>query len=91
MDNKSFISTLAKRIGRENKDVTVLVEGLSAIIKEHCGNMESIAVPGFGNFVPQKQDETISIDHSTGKRMLLPPEITLSFTASGKLKKQIIK
>lgn len=90
MDNKTVVATLARKLGRDTKDTNALIEGLAAIIKEKCGDMDSIAVPGFGLFEAIKQDEQITTDLSTGKRLLLPPEVSLRFTASAILRKKLL-
>ena len=91
MDNKGFVAVLSKRTAREPKDIAALIEGLSASFRDRCGNMDTIAIPGFGTFEPIKENERISTDLSTGKRLLLPPQITLSFQLSAILRKKLIE
>ncbi len=88
MDNKGIVNALSKKLARDPKDITALIEGLSASFRERCGNMDTIAIPGFGTFEPIKEDERIE-DLSTGKRLLLPPQITLSFQTSAILRKKL--
>ncbi len=88
MDNKGIVNALSKKLARDPKDITALIEGLSASFRERCGNMDTIAIPGFGTFEPIKEDERI-VDLSTGKRLLLPPKITLSFQTSAILRKKL--
>lgn len=89
MENKEFVALLAKKMNRDPKDVNSLLEGFSQILKESLSNLETVAIPGFGEFVAIKEDETITIDHSTGKRLLLPPQITVSFKASSIMRKRL--
>lgn len=89
MDNKGFIDELSKRIGRNSQDVSVLIGGFSTLLKEKCANQESVAIPGFGTFVPVKQMEYVKTIQDTGKRMLFPPRIDLHFEASTKLKSKL--
>lgn len=89
MDNKTFISRLSSQAGLEMKDVSSLIGHLSKIMQEYCAGMDTVAIPGFGSFVPQKNEETVTTDLSTGKRMLLPPEIILVFNPGTKLKKRL--
>lgn len=89
MDNKGFVATLSRKLAREPKDITALIEGLAASFRENCGNMDSIAIPGFGTFEPVKEDERVSADLSTGKRLLLPPQIVLEFHPSSILCKKL--
>lgn len=89
MENKEFVAQLAKKMNRDTKDVTSLLEGFSQVLKDNLSNLESVAMPGFGEFEAIKEDETITIDHSTGKRLLLPPQISVSFRASSIMKKRL--
>ncbi len=89
MDNKQLQETIAKRMGRNSGDVTKLLEAFVTIIKERCGELDSIAVPGFGTFEGKKKLERIVVNPGTGKRMLVPPKITLTFKPSTLLKSKI--
>lgn len=89
MDNKEFIAELSVRIGRSAAETEALVDGLSALLKDHCSSLNSIAVPGFGKFVGEKQLEHIVQDEDTRKRTLYPPEIRLKFEASAILKARL--
>jgi nucleoid DNA-binding protein len=89
MDNKQLQETLAKRMGRDNADISKLLEALVTTIKDRCGELDSIAIPGFGTFEAKKKLERIVVNPGTGKRMLVPPKITLSFEPSALLKSKI--
>lgn len=89
MDNKQLQDTIAKRMGRSNADVTKLMEALVTTIKDCCGELDCIAVPGFGTFETKKKLERIVVNPGTGKRMLVPPKITLTFKPSTLLKTKI--
>ena len=91
MDTKQIVATLSKKMGREPNDIIALIDGLSAIIKDKCGALDSIAIPAFGEFYTEKEDEKISIDHSSGKRLLLPPQISISFKPSTIMKKRFLE
>lgn len=89
MDNKQLQETIAKRMNRNNADVAKLLDAFVTIVKERCGELDSIAVPGFGTFEAKKKLERIVVNPGTGKRMLVPPKITLSFKPSALLKSKI--
>ena len=72
MENKEFIAELSKRIGRPESDVIALVEGFANILKEKCGALESVAIPGFGKFSGEKIMERVETDLDTGKKTLFP-------------------
>lgn len=85
--SKTFITELARRIGRDRKATETLIEALSQAIATHCGELDTVAIPSFGNFVAKKHDEQIITNHSTGGKMLLPPEVELTFQSAAKLRK----
>lgn len=84
---KTFIGELARRTGRDRKSTEALLAGLSRALVRHCGELDTVAVPGFGSFAAEKHEEQIVVDRSSGSRMLLPPEIVLTFRPAGKLRK----
>ncbi len=84
---KTFSAELARRIGRDKKATETLLEALSRAVKQYCSELDTVAIPAFGNFQAVKHDEQEIIDRSTGRRMLLPPEIELTFKPAGKLRK----
>jgi Bacterial nucleoid DNA-binding protein len=89
MDNKTFISRLAKRLNREQGQVAALTDGLLTAFREAATSLDSIAIPGFGTFKTEKTDEQISTDAVTGRRMLLPPKIEMTFRPSVVLRKKM--
>ncbi len=91
MDNKQIVAALSKKLSRDQKEINSLIEALATTIKEKCGNLDEIAIPGFGSFIPTKEDEKIIVDLSTGKKILLPPQITLNFKPSIVLRKKVNK
>lgn len=89
MDYKQFRKKIAEQTGRSTADVDALVEGLSVALRQSCAELDSVAVPTFGTFVPEKHNEEIRTDLSTGRKMLLPPEISVGFVPAGALAKRL--
>lgn len=89
MNNKEFITELSRRLDRDVTDVNVLVEGLATLLKEDCGALSSIAIPGFGKFVGEKSLERIELSEESGKRIMYPPQIRLGFEPSMILRMRI--
>lgn len=81
---------ISKKLSRDPKDINALIDALATVLREKCGSMNSVAIPGFGTFVPIKEEEKIATDLSTGKRLLLPPHISLIFQPSFILRKKIL-
>jgi nucleoid DNA-binding protein len=89
MDNRHLQNTISKRMRRSDADVAKLLDAFVTVVKERCGELDSIAIPGFGTFEPKKKLERISVNPATGKKMLIPPKITLNFKPSTLLKSKI--
>lgn len=87
MDNKNFISTLAKESDLSTADIRSLLEATSAALLNLTQQDNSVAIPGFGTFAPEKHPE--HIDEKDGRKTLYPPEIILTFTPSIVLRKKL--
>lgn len=91
MNHKDFRRKLCEATGRQPADVDALIEGFSILLREAGAELDPVAIPTFGTFVPEKHQEEIVNDLSTGHRMLLPPEITLTFRQGAMLTKKLAK
>ncbi len=89
MDYKTFRRRLAEKLGRKTSDVEALIEGLSIVLRQSCSELDSVAIPTFGTFAPRKHPEAIVDDLATGKKMLVPPEITVEFRPGAMLTKRM--
>lgn len=89
MDNKTFITKLSRQLKRDYKETSTLVESLAAVMRDSCGNLNTVAIPSFGKFIPVKHDEHIGVNPLTGKRALMPPCITIEFSEATMLKKRL--
>lgn len=89
MDNKTFLEILSQRINAGREETSDMVSSLCQVLADTALAGDSITFPGFGSFEPKKRDERIAIHPSTGKKMLIPPKITLSFRPSTLLKQKV--
>lgn len=89
MDNRQLLSHLTQKLGRNRTDVNRLLDALAAVMAERCGELDSIAVPGFGTFAGEKVNECVVTDGETGRRTLMPPKVQLNFTMSHVLKNSL--
>ena len=89
MQHKELVEKLSKSLDRNKSDINKLVEALSNVVMERCSEHDSISVPRFGTIEAVKHNETVKVDESTGKRMLLPPRVDVEFTTSTVLKKRL--
>lgn len=89
MENKELVDKISEKLGRTKGDVNKLLEALSEVVKERCSELDSIAIPSFGTFEAKKKNERIMVNPSNGKRMLVPPKISVSFKVSNVLKTRL--
>ncbi len=90
MDNKTFISRLTAKAGISQARATDLAASLGALLAQHCGDLDTVAIPQLGSFAGKKYDETITVDPD-GRRTLIPPKIVIEFTPGAMLKKSVTK
>lgn len=81
MDNDILIDEIANVLGIETKEAQKNLQIISECISGFCCECDSVSIPGFGTFIPVKNDDSVSIDNS-GKRILNPPSITVEFKPS---------
>ncbi|MCF0181878.1 MAG: HU family DNA-binding protein [Muribaculaceae bacterium] len=89
MENKKLVSLLAEKLGRSDDDVNKLLDAFTGVVASRCGELDSIAIPSFGTFEPKKKNERVVVNPSTGKRMLVPPKVVMSFKISNVLKNKL--
>lgn len=89
MDNKKFTEELSGRLDISLSSVNAMIEALCKEMVNKASNLDGIVVPGFGTFEPRLREERISVHPASGKRLLVPPRIYLSFKASPVLKQKV--
>lgn len=62
---------------------------LISIINNELLKENIVTFLNFGNFEVQKKNERITIHPSTGKKMLIPPKLTVKFRPSLSLNKKV--
>lgn len=86
MNNKEFISKLAKRCGIAAAEAAADVDSFVAVMTERLKENDQLNVSGFGVFEVKMRKERVSVNPKTGQRFLVPPKIVPSFRPSSKLK-----
>lgn len=89
MDNRTFTDILSQRVNAGREETSEMVASLCQVLVDNALAGDTVTFPGFGNFEPKKRDERIAIQPSSGKRMLIPPKITLTFRPSTLLKQKV--
>lgn len=91
MDAKTFINTLSERLDRDPEDVAMLVRELGGLLAEKIKEGDSVSVPGFGSFEPKMRAERVTSHPSTGKKILVPPKMSLVFKPSAIMRQKVRK
>lgn len=86
MNNKDFIAEIAQRMDYTQSDVQRLVDATVNEMAKNLTEGNAIFVPGFGTFDVKKRMERIMVNPSTGKRMLVPPKLVVSFKPVASIK-----
>lgn len=80
---------MQQRLDCSKEEVESMLDAFCNIIVERCQQMDTIMIQGLGTFEARKKMERISVNPSTGKRMLIPPKITMVFKPSNAIKTQL--
>lgn len=89
MDHKTFLETLSQKINASKEETAEMIGAFCQVLTDAALEGDSVTFPGFGSFEPRKRIERIVIQPSNGKRMLIPPKITLTFKPSTLLKQKV--
>lgn len=79
MNNKEFISTLARDTGYGISDTQRMVIDIIDVMSDKFMDGDSVMISNFGCFEVKKKLERIMINPSTQQRMLVPPKLVLGF------------
>jgi nucleoid DNA-binding protein len=91
MDTKTLVGILSDNLGREPEDVAILIRSISDILAAAVKQGDMVAVPGFGTFEPKMREERVATHPSTGKKILVPPKLSMVFKPSAILKQRVRK
>ncbi len=86
MDTKKLVTMLADKLGRSTQDIDKLLDAFSSVVADRCGELDSIAIPGFGSFEAKKKQERVVVTPGHGNLMLGPPTLPISFNTRNVLK-----
>lgn len=89
MDTKTFTDNLSRRLNVDRQETQALTEALGKVLAARGAELDSMAIPGFGSFEPRMRKERVNVHPATGKRMLLPPKVVLTFRPSALLKDKV--
>ena len=86
MNNKEFITKLAKKCGISVTDASTNVDALVGLMTDCLKENDQLNISGFGILEVKMRNERLSVNPKTGQRFLIPPKIVPAFKPSNKLK-----
>lgn len=89
MDRRTLTEILSRKLGMEKEETGALIDSLRNMIAVGARDMDSVSLPGFGTFEPKKRLERITTHPASGKRILIPPKIVMTFKPSAVLKQKV--
>jgi len=89
MNNKQFIAALSGKTGLKAADVQSQIQILMEVIEQELHEGNTLSVSGFGVLDVKMKEERISVNPSTGVRMLIPPKLSLTYKPSTLLKDKL--
>lgn len=88
MNNKEFITKLAKRCNITIGEATANVDVFVNVMTERLKDNDQLNISGFGVLEAKMRKERLSVNPKTGQRFLVPPKVVPSFRPSSKLKEK---
>ena len=89
MNNKEFITALARKSGYKVEDTQNMVRSVVYNITARLTAGEQINFAGLGTFEVKKRMERIITNPGTGQKMLVPPKVVVNFKPVSSLKEKI--
>jgi len=89
MNSAELIATLSQRLQLSKVEVNKRLEDTVSIITTELSKNNSVSLSNLGTLEIKKRNERISVNPSTGKKMLLPPKLVVKFKVSNSLKDKL--
>lgn len=89
MNNKEFQALVAEKAGLTQKAAARVIETFAGALVDEITAQNSATVPGLGTFELKEKEQRVMFNPNTGKKMLIPPKIVVSFRQSPLLKTNI--
>ena len=89
MESKTLVQRISRALGDDAKRNAAMLDAFAEVLGSAATSRANIAIPSFGTFMTVKHDEEIVIDRVSGRRMLLPPQITVEFQPAAMLRKKL--
>ena len=89
MNNKQFLTELSGKCQMSADQAAQQVQTLIGVMENLWHNGDSVSLSGFGVLEVKKKNERVSVNPTTGARMLVPPKLVLTYKPSSILKEKL--
>jgi DNA-binding protein HU-beta len=89
MNNKEFIAELSSEMGMNAQETQKMMRDFIEELSCSFDASKDVSLHGFGVFELKNRKERIIMNPATGKKMLVPPKLSLSFKLSETFKNKI--
>lgn len=89
MDSKTFIDKISEKLQTDQETVEELIFRLTEVMGDELLDANQIVTPVLGSFESRKRLERVTVHPSTGKKLLVPPKVVVSFRPAPSLKLKV--
>ena len=89
MNNKQFLTELSGKCQMSAEQAAEQIQTLIGVMENLWQNGDSVSLSGFGVLEVKKKNERVSVNPTTGVRMLVPPKLVLTYKPRSILKEKL--
>ena len=89
MNNKQFLNELSDKCQIGAEQAATQVEQLIGVMEKIWQDGDSVSLSGFGVLEVKIKNYRVSVNPTTGVRMLVPPKLVLTYKPSSLLKEKL--
>lgn len=89
MDTKRLIESISENTENNKEETARLMNHFIEIVSDSLKDGDIISIPSIGNFETKMRAERYAVHPSTGKKLLVPPKLSVIFKPSTILKQKI--
>jgi nucleoid DNA-binding protein len=89
MNNKQFLTELSGKCQMSTEQAAKQAQTLIDVMENLWQGGDSVSLSGFGVLEVKKKNERVSVNPTTGVRMLVPPKLVLTYKPSSILKDKL--
>ncbi|MCL1938673.1 MAG: HU family DNA-binding protein [Candidatus Azobacteroides sp.] len=89
MNSSELTAALSQRLQLSKTEVNKRIDDIAAVITAELVKKNTVSLGNMGSLEVVKRNERISVNPSSGKKMLIPPKLVVKFKMSNSLKDRL--